>query len=40
MYKHKTYISSRIKKYRRGTLIIFPLDDKIQGEVVVGTTTT
>ena len=34
----KTSISSRIQKFRRGALRIFPLDGQIQGEVVVGTT--
>ena len=34
----KTSISSRIKKFRRRGLIIFPLDFQIQGKVGVGTT--
>jgi hypothetical protein len=37
MYMSKTSISSRMKKFRRGLLRIFPLDGQIQGEVVVGT---
>ena len=32
MYMLKTSISSRIQKFRRGPLIIFPLDGQIQGE--------
>ena len=38
MYMSKTSISSRIQKFWKGTLRIFPLDGQIQGEVVVGTT--
>ena len=34
----KTYISSRIQKFRKGILRFFPLDGQIQWEVVVGTT--
>ena len=34
----KTSISSRIQKFRRGALRIFPLDGQIQGEVVVAIT--
>jgi hypothetical protein len=37
MYMPKTSISSRMKKFRRGALRIFPLDGQIQGEVVVAT---
>ena len=37
MYMPKTSIISRIQKFRRGALRICPL---IQGEVVVGTTTS
>ena len=38
IYMPKTSISSRIKNFRKGPLRIFPLDGKIKGEVVVGTT--
>ena len=38
MYFPKTSISIRIQKFKRGFLIIFPLDGYIQGEVVVGRT--
>ena len=38
MYMSKTSISSRIHKFYKGALIIFPLDGQIKGEVVVGTT--
>ena len=37
MYVPKTSISSRMKKFRRGTLRIFLLDGQIQGEFFVGT---
>ena len=37
MYVPKTFISSRIHKFRRGPLRIFPFDGQIQGEVVVRT---
>ena len=37
MYMLKTSISSRIQKFKRGPLIIFPLYGQIQGEVVMGT---
>ena len=38
IYKSKTSISSRIKIFERGPLIIFPLDGKIKGGVFVDTT--
>ena len=38
MYMPKNSIISRIQKFRRVPLRIFPLDGQIQGEVVVGTT--
>ena len=38
MYMPKTSISSRIQKFRKGPLIIFPLDGQIQGEFGVSTT--
>ena len=34
----KSSINSRIQKFGKGPLIIFPLDGQIWGEVVVGTT--
>ena len=38
MYMPKTSINNRSQKFRSGSLRIFPLDGRIQGEVVVGTT--
>ena len=37
MYMCKTSISSKIQKFGRGPLRIFPLDGQIQGEVVFST---
>ena len=38
MYMSKASINSKIQKFERGPLRIFPLDGQIQGEVVLGTT--
>ena len=37
MFMHKTSISSRIQKFRRGPLRIFALYVQIQGKFIVGT---